>query len=151
MHFWLPYTNTSLRGNFTNDSVYGSGKTGLTDEQLQKIEFHDSTSFRAQLRADFSHELDGFESFSWYFHSREHDQVQKYNNWNFTTAKLWDSVEEGFWFADNTTALWRTMNYVVGKQQVKGVTLKLEPNRYQRKGKGDVKDRFLGIPISYND
>lgn len=26
VHFWLPYTDPSIRGNFTNDSGYGDGR-----------------------------------------------------------------------------------------------------------------------------
>lgn len=64
---------------------------------------------------------------------------------------MWDSVEEGFWFADNTTALWRTVNHIVGKEQPIMVTLKLEPNRYVKKEKGGVKESIMGFPISYKD
>ena len=70
----------------------------------------------AQLIADFSKDLNGFLSYSWYFHSTEHADTNKYNNWNFTTGRVWDSVDEGFWFASGTNALWRTRNYFIGKQ-----------------------------------
>ena len=115
MHFWLPYSDDTLRGNFTNDSELGNGRQHMSDEELQQVYFLQSSSFWAQLKATFSSDLDGHDTFSWFFHSKEHNETTKYNNWNFTTPKVWDSVEHGFWFAEKTEALWRTQNYIVGK------------------------------------
>lgn len=58
----------------------------MTDAELRQVEFIDSPAYRAQILADFSKDLNGFRTYTYYFHSKEHDQVEKYNNWNFTTA-----------------------------------------------------------------
>ena len=114
IRFWLPYTDVDARLNYTNTSPYGAGKQTMTDDELQRVFFKKSTSFKAQLVMDYDNDLKGLTSYSYALHTKEAADVTKYNNWNFTTSRIWDSVEEGFWFANETTVLWHTVNHKVG-------------------------------------
>jgi hypothetical protein len=49
-------------------------------------------------------------------HTREGGDKTAYNNWNFTTPFHWDSVDNGFWYAPNTTILIYTVTYKIGEK-----------------------------------
>jgi hypothetical protein len=39
-----------------------------------------------------------------------------YNNWNFTSTYLWDSLtDDSFWYSDKTSLLYGTNLFVIGE------------------------------------
>jgi len=55
-------------------------------------------------------------TFTALFHTKEGEELEKWNNWNFTTSWDWDSnTEANFWYSANTTMLFITAPYILGK------------------------------------
>lgn len=150
IRFWIPYAEQSL-SNFTNTSPFGAGRQSMSTEDREKTIFKRSTAFKAQLVMEYDESLTGLRTYTYALHTKEAANLTKYNNWNFTTSRIWDSVEEGFWFAANTTILWNSVVYTVGQEQVALFGLELQPEFYVHKGQGSVNSSIFGIPTSYND
>lgn len=88
----------------------------MTEEELKLAFFKKISGYSMQMVVDFNEELNGLRSYSYNLHTQEANETTLFNNWNFTTAKIWDSVEEGFWFQPKTTILYNTDTYVIGKE-----------------------------------
>ena len=78
------------------------------------VYFKRSSSNQAEVICEFDDELKGLRSMYALLHTNEGKNLAKFNNWNFTSTLYWDSVEEGFWFATNTTLLVMSDFYVIG-------------------------------------
>jgi len=74
-----------------------------------------------------------------------------YNNWNFTTASQWDSVEtKSFYYANKTRKMWETDIYTIGEEYIPNIVLKIKPEKIISKGMGEPNTIF-GIPYSFSD
>jgi len=55
-------------------------------------------------------------TFTALFHTKEGEELEKWNNWNFTTSWDWDGNRDAnFWYSANTTMLYITAPYTLGK------------------------------------
>lgn len=102
---------------------------------------------------EFHEDLHGLKNWYALFHTREGKNLTKYNNWNFTTSRWWDSVDEGFWFATNTTILVYTVPYYIGKQQIENAIIRVKPERINFKNQNVTKSLFgiSSIPLESQD
>ena len=57
-----------------------------------------------------------------------------------TTGRVWDSIEEGFWYAKETTVLYNTIVYTIGEKQIFPLRIKVKPELYKLIGQGEVKE-----------
>lgn len=64
---------------------------------------------------EFDKELNGLTTYQYMFHTSEAADTQKYNGWNFTTIRVWDDYDEGWWYSPKTTELFKTEDYEIGK------------------------------------
>ena len=67
-----------------------------------------------KIKMDFDEELNGLSVYQYVFHTQEAHLTKKYNSWNFTTIRLWDSYEYGWWYNPATTELFKTEVWKVG-------------------------------------
>ena len=70
--------------------------------------FKQYSGYYTKLKAVFHEDLNGLTVYNYMFHTKEANETTKYNNWNFTNNRIWDSYEEGFWFNEKTTVLYKT-------------------------------------------
>ena len=104
-----------------------------------------------QVFTKFDKELDGLKSYSSLFHTKEGKDLEKWNSWNFTSPGIWDGNKDAnFWYSPNSTMLWFTMPYVIGKQSVQKIDIPLQPESITKKDQ-IIKSKLLGIPIVYED
>lgn len=143
----MPINNESYRADFRNSLDLD---VQMSEEDLTRIYYKRSSEFRAELVCEFHSDLHGLRSFYALFHTAEGKNKTKYNNWNFTTPRLWDSVDEGFWFATNTTKLVKTQTYIIGKEQPKNSIIKLMPETFNLKNQNVTKE-FLIFPMATED
>ena len=78
--------------------------------------FKKYTGYQASIVTTFDKSLNGLKSYSWAFQSSRHNDSTAYNNWNMTSTRVWDSIEEGFWYAQETTVLYNTVTYTIGEK-----------------------------------
>jgi len=73
-------------------------------------------------------------SYTALLHTKEGKDLTKWNSWNFTTSWHWDGNKEAnFWYSPNTTLLWFTNPFVIGKQSVSKIDLPLQPESITKK------------------
>ena len=147
IYFQMPVNDENYRAEFKNSLGRPEPKS---ENASTTIYYKRSSEFRAEIVCEFDPDLTGLSSFYALFHSAEGKNETKYNNWNFTTPTLWDSVEEGFWFATNTTKLVKTQTYVIGKQQPMNSIIRLLPETFNLKQQ-NVTRRFLIFPMVTKD
>jgi len=57
----------------------------------------------------------GLKTFTALFHTKEGEDFEKWNNWNFTDPGIWDGNKDAnFWYSSNTTMLYLTAPYILG-------------------------------------
>ena len=102
----------------------------------------------------FSSELNDIESYSYFLQSNQMKNKTRYNNWNFTgDARAWDDDDpkfDSFWYSINTTLLWHTETYKIGREQIDMMDMYLTPEDFTLVGK-NITSSFLGIPTSSKD
>ena len=107
--------------------------------------------FSQQMTIDFDKELHGLKTYSRMFQTKDAHNFTKFNNWNFTSPTVWDGYgHENFYFDKNTTLLFRTQIYTIGKEQPDFVRLDILPEIYTKKGT-KVTTQIFGIPVAYGD
>ena len=87
------------------------------------------------------------------FHTKIGKNLSAFGNWNFSSEsspRLWDSIDDGFWYADSTTLLVWTVKYSIGDERLQNAYLSVQPEKTIHK-KRIVTNRILGIPVSYAD
>lgn len=89
------------------------------NKDLKTVFFKRSSEFQAQIKCDFHPDLHGL--YSWYalFHTKIGKDLSAYSNWNFSSdpsSRWWDSVDEGFWFAESSTLLVYSVKYQIGRE-----------------------------------
>lgn len=106
----MPINDKNYSASFVND-VYTDRKP---NENLTTVFFKRSSEFQASIQCHYDPDLHGL--YSWYavFHTKIGKNLTAYNNWNFSSdpsSRWWDSLAEGFWFAETTTLLVYTQTY----------------------------------------
>lgn len=114
IHYWIPRVRGEIYANYTNDHPKQLNQN-KTLAQLETVSFYRTSDFKAQFICELDQELVGLKSWSAFFHTSDGKNLTKFNNWNFSSSYWWDSVEAGFWFHENTTILYYTIPYIVGK------------------------------------
>lgn len=113
LHYWIPINDENYRSKNYID-IYEHDHTTYN---TTTVFYWRSTGFSAQIFCNFDDSLINLTSFYSIFHTKIGKNLTAYNNWNFssdTSSRWWDSVEEGFWFADTTTMIAYTVPYVIG-------------------------------------
>lgn len=85
---------------------------------LDAVFFKRSSEFQAQIVCEFDPDLHGLDTWYALFHTKIGKNESAYNYWNFssdTSSRWWDSVQEGFWFANTSTLLVYTVRYTIGE------------------------------------
>ena len=108
LHFWIPYEDETFRGEFFNNSTVGLGRQEATDEELSTVTFETASNYKVGFSTYFSPDLQGINCYSYALSTKIANDTEAYNGWNFTSTLIWDSVEQGFWFAPTTMVLWQT-------------------------------------------
>lgn len=147
IHYWVPVTDPDYRAKFHNSLGREAPRTG---ENTTTIFFKRTSEFKAYVNCDFDSDLKGLRSWYALFHTRDSKNLTKFNNWNFSSSLYWDSVEEGFWFDDNTTLLVYSITYKIGEEQLENAILRLQPETLNFKEQ-NVTRSFLSIPIATED
>jgi len=94
-------------------------------------------------------ELNGVGNYAITFESNELLNVTMYNNWNFTSPLIWDSVDsKSFYYSGRK--LYETEPYIIGSEFIPNIVLTLKPEKIIKKNKGEP-SRFIGIPTSWPD
>lgn len=115
IYYHVPINDKNYSAHFVND-VYSDMKP---NKNLTTVFFKRSSEFLAQVRCDFDPDLYGLKSWFALFHTKIGKNESAYNNWNFSSdpsSRWWDSVAEGFWFAESTTLLIYSVPYYIGQQ-----------------------------------
>jgi hypothetical protein len=87
-----------------------------------------------QVFQTFDKELEGLKTYSSLFHTKEGKNLEKWNHWNFTTSGVWDGNKDAnFWYSPNSTMLWFTVPYVLGKDTVSKIDVPLQPESITKK------------------
>jgi len=150
--FRIPYTETDYESIFENTSKEGNGLQFISEEDKKLLHFKNYAGYFTSIINMFDDELNGLETYQYVFHTQEANETKKYNGWNFTTPKVWDSYEEGWWYSAKTTELFKTETWKIGEQQIKPIVLRVKPEMLTKVGKGsEVATSVLGVPITYND
>ena len=75
-------------------------------EDMSKMNFIRSNSFRQNPVSEFDSELNGLDTFAVLFHNKDAQNIDLYNGWNFTKLYIWDSLTpDSFWYSKNTLML----------------------------------------------
>lgn len=149
IHYWIPIGDENYKASFEN-SLGGDREP---NENLTTVFFKRSSEFSAQVICEFDEDLHGLKSWYALFHTKIAKDLTAYNNWNFSSdpsSKWWDSVDYGFWFADTTTLLVYSVDYIIGYEQVANAYIRLMPERSNHI-KQMVTQTFLGMPIAFED
>jgi hypothetical protein len=99
--------------------------------------------------------LNGLNSYSYFFKSDDLVNPDMYNGWDFRGpegAKKWDSInpeDKSFWYSKNTTILWYTEKWTLGKEQIATMGLTLTPSTFVEKDKTTTFALFGIIPLSH--
>ena len=95
--------------------------------------------------------MKGLRTMSHCFHSIETFDSTAYHRFNWTQDE-WDNpwYDGNFWFGNKSSLLFSTNHYNIGEDTVEQIRLPLQPVTHIFKDQ-QVKNRLLGIPISYQD
>ena len=78
---------------------------------------------------EYSPRLSGVNtSLAVYYNGNAHNSTI-FNNWNFTEPKYWDGESSGFLYNVNTTELARSKYYILGKESLEKVKVKVQSER----------------------
>ena len=91
--------------------------------------FKRANDYRQQIYHEFDDDLKGLKFVTFGFHTKDHENFEKYDGFNFTVA-TWDSpFVDSFWNSQNTTMLYGTRPYRLGQERPEEIVLKLQPER----------------------
>ena len=121
VHYFMD-NKSPIYGSFVNSSSDYVPKEA--DNRTTLITIKQSSQFRQQLKIDLGDVFVGLRSYSVFFHSKETEDLEKYNNWNFSTSQLWDE----FWFSADNLMLFRTELYVIGSSEADTITIRMYPS-----------------------
>lgn len=151
----------SYEADFENTSKTGIGlkKSELSHDYLRNVTLTSTSDFRLKFLIKFKEkDIYGQRAYSKLFHSAERNNTLKYNNWNFTTGAVWDSNVKNkdgqytsFWYSINTTFLFETETFLVGKEQVELMNCRAIPEENIWKNKYSGFSLFGFIPLNYID
>ena len=81
------------------------------------------------------------------FSTNDHQQVDKYNKWNFPSGPVFDE----FWFDEKSTQyLFHSVNYKIGKEQIDIARIRATPEiRIHKQMTPNLV--ILGIPLTFVD
>ena len=102
IHYWVPINDPDYKADFRHSLGLASNKT---EEELRTVFFRRRSDFKANIVCEFDDDLKDLRTFYVLFHTREGKNESLYNNWNFSTPAIWDGIDGGFWYAQNTTIL----------------------------------------------
>ena len=113
VHYWVPINDPEYEAEYEH-SLGGPKEEAV--HKLNEVFFKRTSDFKASIECDFDEDLYGLRNFYVLFHTREGKDQSLYNNWNFSTPLIWDSIDGGFWYSQNTTILVFVATYTVGKE-----------------------------------
>ena len=60
---------------------------------------------KTQIICKYGKELNGLRNIAAFWHNADINHPDKYNHWNFTSAKMWDGAPDSFYYHPNRTLL----------------------------------------------
>lgn len=133
---------------------FGRQPDTISKKELRTVTYLKQSNFYAQLISTFDAQLNGLTSFSYFFETKDLINATKYNGWDFSGpdgALLWDGPppkHDSFWYATNSSLLWYTERWQIGKDQIKTMGLKLTPSNFKHEDNIPTFS-ILGFPISF--
>lgn len=110
--FMVPVNDANYAAEFSNDSPSRSGRQNLSLEERRQVTLLTTVDYRATIKIvpEPDTYMKGLRSFVYLFTSFERTtHPNKYNNWNFTNAQMWDSIDhENFFFSNETSIVFNT-------------------------------------------
>ena len=98
---------------------YVDGVKNATHIYLKRASF-----YKNGLKFEHSKKLDGLFAMFIVFSTLNYKNTTMYNNWNFPSPPAFDE----FWFDDrNTTFLYHSLNYEIGKDQIAIARIRVTP------------------------
>lgn len=85
------------------------------------------------------------------FHTEESKDFEAYNGWNFSSPRIWDSIEEGFWYAEGTSRLFETSSFEIGEEEVDRIVIGMIPERFIQVDRNVTSYLFGIIPNGWED
>ena len=103
-----------------------------------------------QVFAEFDKELEGLQNTLHLLHNSDL-RAEKYEKWTFRNSSQQDQDDQNstFW-TPNTTFLAKTEPYIIRKESILPISIKISPLRKVFEDK-NVKKSILGIPTEFSD
>ena len=119
IYYNIPQIEGECKATFKNTAKGPIGKKFLTAKEQTQVSFRRTQDSRMQIFQTFDEELDGLKTYTALFHTKAGKDFEKWNSWNFTNPGIWDGNKDAnFWYSANTTMLYLTVPYILGKQSV---------------------------------
>lgn len=147
---FMPMEPNGAQATFYNTNLeYAAtvgGKTYIEDSMKTIATFNSSSTYTQSFQVDFGEELNGLDTFNYGFHRADGKDLTKWNGWNFTDPHEWNV----WWYHLNTTVIFETTTFTIGKTQLEVIGLELIPEQEIFNDK-KVESSLFGIPLSYSD
>ena len=103
----MEQTRAITKGKFITTNTDPEYTRPVNINNLTMLTFNKGTIYHQHFVIEYEHEmLGGLTTHSVFLHTRhEEEMAEKYNLWNFTDEHMWDSLSDGFWFANETSLL----------------------------------------------
>ena len=126
IYYHIPINDKNYSATFVNDKYPDAEPT----QNLTSVFFKRSSEFGAYVQCEFHPDLYGLNSLYALFHTKEGKDLNAYAGWNFSadaSSRWWDSMAEGFWYAEKTTMLVYTVVYKIGYEQIANAYITVMP------------------------
>ena len=150
-YFYVPLNKNEALARFENTAKTSIGKKTLSEEEKRIITFEKSNSVKTQVITKYSENMHGLRNIAAFWHNANvHNLTLKFNNWNFTSSKMWDGTPDSFYYHPNSTLLAMSQIYTIGSQQIGKIIIPLTPEKFVDEHQVVTKS-VLGLPIEWKD